>query len=145
MSGSVYIHYGSPAYDKLEFHPIKNEMMSVKPTGGLWASRVGDMNGWKALCDTEGIAVCEETNSFKFTIASGAHVVTIRKPEDLDRLPHVAGERTTSWDLIDFEALQEAGVDAVEVFVCFSLIVRLNGWDCNSLLVLNKDVIEPIK
>ena len=145
MSSSIYIHYGSSTYDKSMFDPVKNEKLSVKPSGGLWASRVGDPNGWKALCDRGGFTICEETNSFKFIIAPASHLITIRKPEDLDRIPHVVEERRTSWDLIDFEALGKAGVDAVEVFVSFSLDIRLNGWDCNSLLVINKDIIEPIK
>lgn len=39
-----YIHYGNKEFKEELFRPIKNRENFVKPNGGLWASRITDVD-----------------------------------------------------------------------------------------------------
>lgn len=49
-------------------------------------------------------------------------------------------------DCIDFEKLKSLGCDALEIFAGSNrtLYDLFYGWDCDSILILNKDVIIPV-
>lgn len=42
-----YIHYGCKVFDKDLFINITNMLLSTKPYGGFWASRINAAFGWK--------------------------------------------------------------------------------------------------
>lgn len=143
----TYIHYGHKHFDKLLFSPIKNMHSLTKPMGRLWASDVDAVRGWKDWCDDNEFRECEKDNSFKFMFTIDAKILTINSSNDLENLPK--GEDKygmSSWVILDFEKISQE-YDAIEVNISSDgmLYYRLYGWDCDSILVMNPDVIQEIK
>lgn len=44
---------------------------------------------------------------------------------------------------IDFEQMLRNGVDAIELTNINDLYFDLYGWDCNSIVILNQNIIIP--
>lgn len=143
---NVYIHYGHKNYDISRFSPIRNEEYRNKPHGGLWASRIDAKYGWKEWNEYEQFRECEEENSFKFTLSTNANVLEIHSHKDLSKVPQVKKSRFNGTCLPDFEKLLSDGFDAMELFLSEDneLYWDLYGWDCDSILVMNPDVVEEI-
>ncbi len=140
-----YIHYGHKSFDRNRFMPIRNERCFTKPRGGLWASPVDAEYGWKKWCDENEFRECNLDNSFTFTLSPEARVLYIGNIGDLDGLPQVKNEFSYSgWCQLDFEKLLEMGYDAVEISISADnrLYWALYGWDCDSIVILNPNVIE---
>jgi hypothetical protein len=158
-----YIHYGAKQYEPEKFHRIKNRACFVKPKGGLWGSPIGAKYGWKEWNESSAYVTCDESNSFRFGLKKGAKVAVINTEDKLCLLPDAAMPPILSklyadlcpassklyfaQKFIDFEKMLELGYDAIEVLIseCQSLDAHLSGWDCDSVLVLNKDAIETVK
>jgi hypothetical protein len=123
------------------------EGLGSKPVGGLWASNVLAECGWKWWCEDTNFRECSEDNSFTFTLTEDANVLRIESIKDLESLPKCKSllaeqlEVNIPWVLLDFEALQKSGVDAIEVDMNMGLYFALYGWDCDSILVMNPEVI----
>lgn len=152
-----YIHYGHKKFDRRLFAPVKNGICFSKPEfGGLWASPVDAEFGWKDWCDQEKFRECDENNSFKFVLSENANIIHIYKVGDLGSLPKLTDQFGISLDmvLLDFEKLVEQGVDAVELHLSEEdhtgvgyldgLYWRLYGWDCDSILIMNPDIVEEV-
>lgn len=149
-----YIHYGSDHFEPEYFSPIQNEDNWAKPTGGLWASDVDALFSWKEWCECEDYEYCNLTKSFSFTLREDANVLHIHSIEDLKDLPTLPTniERYSFKTYLDFEKLLESGIDAIEVYIqedrmsgrSFenTLYWKLYGWDCDSILVMNPDIIQ---
>ena len=142
-----YIHYGFTEFDKSQFQPISNAPPFPKPNGGLWASPVDAPYGWAAWCKDENFGDCDPENSFTFALTENARVLTLRRKEDLDDLPKLHKMIFQPiWVCLDFEALKASGWDAVEVDMSGggnALYHPLYGWDCDSIVILNPDIIVP--
>lgn len=141
-----YIHYGHRHFNKDLFSPIKNIPSLTKPSGGLWASNIYAIRGWKDWCDDNEFRRCEKDNSFKFILAIDAKILTINSSNDLENLPK--GEDKygmSSWAILDFEKISQK-YNAIEVNISSDgmLYYNLYGWDCDSILVMNPDVIQEI-
>lgn len=147
-----YIHYGSNKFDVDKFSDIKNSTCFCKPKGGLWASPIDTDRGWKDWCESENFRECNNDNSFLFTLKDNANVFVINSVEDcrlLPQLPNFNGSFVTDFRktypslLPDFEKMVEDEYDAIEYNMSkdFGLYWILYGWDCDSILVLNKDAI----
>lgn len=136
----MYIHYGAKEFDRTKFAPIKNRTCGSKPFGGLWASPVDAAFGWKEWNKIEEFHTCDPKNAFRFTLAEGARVLRI---DSLDKLSEIPVNKPAYH--FDFEDVAKR-YDAVEC--CLSevpaLYNALYGWDCDSILVLNQDVIVPV-
>lgn len=155
MSQKVYIHYGAKKFDPEKFAKPRNSTFPNKPEGGLWASPVDSTYGWKDWCKQEDYAYCDEEHSFKFVLAPEANVYTIRTEEDYRRFPEIPNDPSpsrASFYIKDFENWELYGIDAVEVewfadhYNCLDPIWHsIYGWDCDSIVVLNPDVIIPIE
>ena len=155
MEKPVYIHYGAETFDPKKGFPIRNEQYWVKPCGGLWASRETASYGWKEWCEQENFRECDPLNSFRFVLRDGTKVAVISCMADLKRLP---AEETSLkfrfWGAIpDFEECLRQGYDAIEL--CWygeeyqeqaadDMHYALYGWDCDSIVVLNPEVIIQI-
>ena len=143
-----YIHYGHTKFDKSVFNKIKNVDCSTKPKGGLWASDVESEHGWKEWCNENEFRDCYKENSFTFTLSDDAKILYIESVNDLESLPKGKdkfGLNFLSWYLLDFEKLAET-YDAVEVSISsdFDLYYKLYGWDCDSIVVMNPDIVMEL-
>ena len=147
MEGRKYIHYGHKQFIPEAFTPIRNCVAFTKPYGGLWASPVDAEFGWKEWCEREDFRECDTKNSFTFTLSESAKVLTISSVTEARRLPQVRDELTLPWWVIpDFEELVWQGYDAVELKLSedWSLYQALYGWDCDSILVMNPEVVVSV-
>ena len=158
-SDKIYIHYGHSKFEREKFRKITNIPMFVKPHGGLWASPVDAKLGWCDWCTREHFVTERLNTSFRFKLSEDSKVLHIRSLYDLAELGdlnlaemfHVG----RMWCWLDFERLLEVGYDAIElhlsdedksnVGVMDGLYWRLYGWDCDSILVMNPDVIEVLE
>lgn len=142
----IYIHYGSKHLNKNLFKEIKN-IPFVKPEGGLWASNIKAKYGWREWTQDNNYMVDKyrKDNCFKFRLKEGSKVLAIRDKEDLKELPryNVPTFDSSLFNWLDFEKLSEQ-YDAIEVFID-KLYWELYGWDCDSILILNKEIIEEVK
>ena len=145
----TYIHYGHTAFMPEQFCPIRNRYGFTKPYGGFWASPKDAERGWKDWCEAEGFRECKESNAFCFTLRDDAHVLTIVNTEQVRSIPQQHNTIFTSllWKSLDFEALEQSGVDAVEVSLSadWNLYYELYGWDCDSILIMNPEIIVTLK
>ena len=142
-----FIHYGHDRFRPELFSPIRNLEFFNKPMGGLWASPVDARYGWKAWCEENDFSETVESNSFCFQIKGGANVLHITSVAQLGGIPMQETPFTAIFKCPDFEELMRQGIDAmwVDISADRDLYMELYGWDCGSIVVLNPDVIEPIK
>lgn len=144
----TYIHYGHTAFIPEQFTPIQNRYGMTKPYGGFWASPKDAEWGWKDWCEAEEFRECKESNSFCFTLRDDSKVLTITNTEQLRSIPQQNCEGFLMlWKALDFETLESSGVDAVEVNLSAdrNLYYELYGWDCDSILIMNPEIIVPTK
>lgn len=157
-SDRIYIHYGHSKFERDEFRKIKNRPMFAKPHGGLWASPVDAKLGWRDWCQGEHFHVDRLNTNFRFKLSENSKVLHIRSLSDLADLPNLAdafGGFGDLWCWLDFEWLLKNGFDAIELHLSEEdksnlgfmegLYWRLYGWDCDSILVMNPDVIEVLE
>lgn len=154
MKNPIYIHYGSTAFNSRQGFPIRNRDYWVKPEGGLWASRKDASFGWKNWCEEEEYRDCNVSNSFEFTLRNDANIAVISTLSQLQTLPEMKHVRFTPISYcIDFEECVRHGVDAIEL--CWygeeykkikgeDLHFTLYGWDCDSIVILNPNIVVPI-
>ncbi len=143
----TYIHYGHRYFEPDIFVEVENVCWN-KPIGGLWASDINAKYGWNNWCKDEDYCECKEENSFRFTLKENSKVLVISSHDDLNKLPLEDGvpEYINDRSLcIDFEKLKRK-YDAIEVLISedHRLYYDLYGWDCDSILVLNKECIDEI-
>jgi hypothetical protein len=148
-----YVHYGCKKFDPSLFFAIRNRDF-VKPFGGFWGSPIGAGYGWKEWNDESHFCSINEENSFRFTLSDGAKVLHIYSSDDLEPLPHLKGFPNTLFHFLDFEAIKKSGYDAIELHLSEerkprsglskSLYYALYGWDCDSILVMDPDVVVQI-
>ena len=146
----VYIHYGSDSF--LTPNPIRNRVYRTKPAGGLWASRKGDKSGWINWCRREHFRLESFDCGFEFTLKDGARVLELTDVSQLDILPQLLNDRNKfynsktdrySWSecCLDFEKLTK-DYDAIELMDVGLFYTSLYTWDCNSILIMNPDIVE---
>lgn len=144
---NTYIHYGCNAFDINKFTAPRNRKYFNKPFGGLWASRMDAEYGWKQWCEAENFCECSEDNSFLFTISDNANILYINCVDDVERLPDQKIDLSlTCVKTVDFEQLIANGIDAIEFNISndWDLYMALYGWDCDSTLILNPNIIKTL-
>lgn len=150
---NIFIHTGHNSYDKALFNKIRNVPLFVKPTGGLWGSPIDSSLDWTSFVNRENFEKQKYgKSSFKFRLNT-TKILYINSVNDLDRLPHlntyenVLGKHlSSSYDELDFEKLAEI-YDAMVVYISadYNLYYRLYGWDVDSVLVFNPNVVEVVE
>lgn len=140
------VHYGSGGFDTGKFQPVSNYRgWPNKPKGGLWASPVDAPYGWADWCRDEGYYLADE--SFEFTLSPNARIAEIRFLADIQGLPgYHRGDGICQICTIDFEVLKNQ-IDAVDFRFSENpneLYYGMYGWDCDSVLILNPQVVIPI-
>ena len=146
----IYEHYwrkyDTDKYDPERFKPIENETRFTKPHGGFWACRKDDPDGWFSW-DPEWVGEnFEKENPFYFTLSEDARILTLSSTKDLRGLPKTIDFAPRCYIdscYLDFEKLSEM-YDAIEVTNINELYYLLYGWDCNSILIMNPRVIQPV-
>lgn len=142
-----YVHFGDKKFRKEKWNPIKNELFRNKPSGGLWASPVDSDCNWENWCIGEDFHTDRLKKSFRFTLLGNAKVLHICSVDDLRDIPRVS---TLSTILPDFEELMNQGYDAMELHLSKDkyylddnrcLYFALYGWDCDSIIIFNPDII----
>ena len=155
MSSKKYIHYGHAEFRPELFREIKNRYEFVKPSGGLWASAVDAPYGWKQWCMDQDFYVHRLQDNFTFELSENSKILHIRSVEDLESLPKQENVVINPpWVSLDFEKLLADGWDAVELHLSEEnldtlgwfdgLYYALYGWDCDSILIMNPDVVEVL-
>ena len=143
VSNLTVIHYGSNTYKPEHVSEIKNNSYRNKPRGGLWTSPIGSKWGWKDWCEEENFRECNEDVCFKLKFKPNTKILTIDTIDDMLSLP----THTTEFNSIlpNFELLSKE-FDAIwltrngELETRFSYSdFNLYGWDCESILILNKN------
>ena len=148
VNTKIYIHYGATRFIEEYWEPIQNQNW-IKPHGGLWASAVDAQYGWKDWNENSDYQACDEMNSFKFKLKPEAKLLVIDSVNALKRLHKLQYTVTTlvrDVYFLNFERLLEDGYDAIDFQLSKDreLYWSMYGWDCDSILVMNKDVIEEI-
>ena len=148
----IYVHIGHSEFDINRFQPISCREHFNKPFGGLWASPLDSSYKWEDWCednnfnDTIGQNKYTSDKQFKFKLKDSAKLLSITNSKQLNKLPQIEDELTHSvFKILDFEKLQEE-YDAIEVLISndCQLYWDLYGWDIDSILVMNPDVIEVV-
>jgi len=147
-----YIHYGHKAFSLNDFIDVSNEEYRNKPKGGLWASPIDSKYGWKQWCEDEQFRECNDENSFIFELKPEAKIYQINCKEDILKLQKIEYAMMRSNIYPDFEQIKESGIDAIQFNLSNdnegtfddSMYFALYGWDCDSLLVLNKHIIKTV-
>ena len=139
-----YIHYGDDNFDINKFIPISNRSEATKPFGGFWGSRKNADFSWKEWCTEIDLKSKDLTKKIQFSLSNGAKILVINNIKLLDKLPqneenHIVNKLFVT---LDFEKLSRQ-YDAIEVLISEDerLYELLYGRDCDSILVMNPNVI----
>ena len=168
MEKEIYIHYGSKEFNQNLFRE-RRSMLSNKPDQGLWASKINDEFGWREWCEQEEYRLDLLMQSFKFTISENAKIMQIKGLEVSDELKHYINNgpiraslfglcfyRNGDQKMIDFDRMIKDGYDGIEFTITETpfwnnetnshniLWDMMYGWDCNSIVIFNPDIIEEI-
>lgn len=138
-------HYGAAQYDPALFIPIKNDLW-VKPRGGLWTSPLSSRHSWYRFCLENNFRLDELTIWFDLRLVG--RWVTINGQHDLQQLPWLFRGMMSSGP--DFEEILRQGYDAIHLTELGEWRTRdpllrrhLLGWDCESVLILNPEALQP--
>lgn len=142
------IHRDSNEYKPELFTPIKNKW--VKPLGGLWTSPVDSSYGWKDWCESNDFSNGDNNLSFTVELKSNAKILVIDDLRTLKLLSisYPFGHRILGefGEYLNFERIAKE-YDAIHLTdrgqseTHLSTPVKLYGWDCESVLILNPEVI----
>ncbi len=139
-----YIHYGDDNFDIDKFIPISNRPEATKPFGGFWGSRKDTDFGWKEWCTEIDLKSKDLTKKLQFSLSENAKILVIDNIKCLDKLPQNEDNHIVNkiFVTLDFEKLSKQ-YDAIEVLISEDerLYELLYGWDCDSILVMNPNVI----
>lgn len=157
----TYVHYGCDAkeYDITKFKEIKNIPFWTKPSGGFWASpkrkEYQYIFDWEAFCHmNNNLPRGGLDQKFFFCLDEKAKVFRIETLEDFNRLPKVDipddAPVSPGMEFVDFETCLLQGIDAIEYDYTGvhreettgdEMDIKLLGWDCDSILILNPKII----
>lgn len=137
----ILIHYGTKEYNSDKFYPIKNISWN-KPSGGLWTSPLNSKYGWKQWNEDSQFRKC--TDYIKLELKPDSKVFVINTMEDL--VGHSTREVMDRYCYLDFEKMSKEydaiwlTLDGLKNTGGFNNIkYSTYGWDCESVLILNKD------
>lgn len=143
----VFAHYGHERFVKELFCPVVNEPGWIKPAfgTGFYASDVDSEYGWKQWVEDEQFHLDKYLSSFfLFKVKEDARIFHLRTLEDMCNAPEAPNPFGLKGHyLIDFEKLSQY-YDAIDYYETSELHYPLYGWDCDTLLVMNPDIIIPI-
>lgn len=150
-----YVHYGDSAFTRDKFKSIENDDFSNKPNGGLWASSCKAKNSWSAWCVENNFNRARLDECFYFNIADTARILSIESLEDCKKLTlrpvgYMHEEyMNPKYEVIDYIDCIKRGIDAIEYKYDIAsqsedfeeIDSIMWGWDCDSILILNPDIV----
>lgn len=151
--GPVYIHYGADHFDPELFKEIKNRPNWVKPQPhtGLWASPRNSERSWKTWVEAEHYG-SDLTKSFEFRVVDPGKIFYIFDAPSYEVFVKLYGIKNRFGSLEynlyvpDFEKMVTDGWDGLEISISSwpKLYDLFYGWDCDSVVIFNKDAIEEL-
>ncbi len=143
MSDKIYIHYGSDTFKPELIHGPHNDTWN-KPKHALWASDENAEYGWIDWCIHNDYGNIPEDPHFRFKLKSYAKIFYVDSLGKESELPKWGSH--FSMKFYDFDKLKSEGYDAVEVNIsaCDDLYMQMYGWDCDSIAILNPEVVEIV-
>lgn len=158
-----YVHLGKSKFDKEEFFSIRNSDFGTKPRGGYWASPTDSHKTYEDYI-IDNIEDYKPTVKTIFKLKDDARLLVIKNVKQLSKLPINRKSKSYMNDMrtsamykvyLDFEKLAEE-YDAMLVYMnkgassqddrlMNTVFYKLYGWDVDSLLVFNKNVIEVLE
>ena len=139
-------HYGSPKFKPELVLPVKNSTWWKPTKGGLWTSPIDSTWGWKDWNNVEHHEECDEEKSFIVEIKKNSKILIIDSLSDLLNAPLIPG---ISGKILNFEFIATK-YDAIwltfkgQRATHLSYPIKLYGWDCETILILNSECVEPI-
>lgn len=161
----IYRHYGSPRFLKYKQAPVSGTRMMKPLGGGLWASPVDSDRTWHQWCIDEHWNEDSLQEYFDFQLTNNAKIFVINSADDFfkflymfpsDRIleeyekiiykPFVTADKREVVCYPDYLKVSQM-YDGVEVNISrdYDLYYRMYGWDVDSIVVWNYDVIEELK
>lgn len=136
------IHYGSNKFKPEEFSRPTGESkcIGLKPIGGLWASPSNSEYGWRHWCAENNYGDLSVFFSFRFA----GCLLVIDSVDDMDKIPWT--ERNGLQSILFKEIIKI--YDGIWLTARGERETRLTwprslyGWDCESVVIFNKDCIE---
>ena len=145
------IHFGFEKLNLDYIEPIKNRLMANKPMGGFWTSPVDSKYSWKDWCEDAEYGGSDFSKSFIIELKDDAKILKIDSESDLLKLPIVKDSMYSNpfrdRGYLDFEKIASE-YDAIWLTydglleTKWSEPVDTYGWDCESVLILNKNCIK---
>ena len=141
------IHYGSNRFEKDKFKPIRNPQQYFnKPCGGLWTCPINLEWGWKEFGEQIGRSNMDK--SFELILDSDKilEIYSEYSAQDLPMIEFDTPDFYSHNQTLDFEALAKE-YDALHMpeFAMEStddLPYEFYGWDVETVLIFNPDVIK---
>lgn len=158
----LYVTYWSksrPPFDPKKIEIILGDPFQnfSKPQCAFWGSPVNSNFGWKEWCECEEFGDYDWDSPIYFRLKTNSTILKI----DIDDLrEEVLGRYVTKdkyapfnsmfENRLDFNKIVEDEIDAVQLmdgslghyFMANAYEFMFNTWDCESIVVLNKNVIE---
>ena len=139
-----FIHYGSEKFDSDRFvKPTNRSPLWVKPLdGGLWASPVESEDNWRNWCVDNDIFLDRLEKSFEFNIRPNSEILYLRNKEEISKA-YRDGYLTHPRENLFYPNFELISVYFSAIFYKHNNETHypLYGWDCDSLLVLNKNIV----
>lgn len=138
------VHYTRDKNFKLRPIKIEEGELPIKPKGGIWASPLDASFGWKDWCELAKFGNISSEYPVILDLDT-TNFIVVDRGSDLDKLPWY--KKFGVLESIDFKKLVNQGVDGIyltsrgEAETRFTYPRTLYGWDCESVLILNKRCI----
>lgn len=136
-----------PVISKDKIDDIKNQENGAKPLGGLWGcnSEAPDYSTWKYWCMQNQPDWYSE-KSFEVTLKEDARVLVVESLEDIEDILIKSETGNLRDARIDWEkAAKKYDIIDFRWDDFFELSYIIPNLDCDSCILLNKDVIEQIE
>lgn len=146
----VLIHYGSERYQSKKVDTVRNSLR--KPQGGLWTSPIKSEWGWKDWCGMEDFRKRNLERSFKVKLKIDSKLLVIdtyKNLHDAMEIYKANGMYSIISPSLDFERISKvfSGIWLTgegQMLTRFSRPYSLYGWDCESVLILDKNSVYQI-
>lgn len=142
-----FVHFGSDKLDRAKFVEITDASYcgGLKPQGGLWGSNESG-HGWRLWCREVRWNQDRLNTKFTFRLKAGARVLNVQG----DELVRYSDDTNFGFrHYISCINWQKVKSDYDAVYIAAGsddqLYMNYYGWDCDSILVLNFDVVEEVE